>query len=128
MPCPRFKGKHMNVLDYLEEEVGYVRSSDMPETLVTANILSITKGVLECDVVEEEDDEDDPRSAVSYQVLEFEVQSGLWDEPVRFVMVSEDAENGEWIYASTLEDYMEDNFYGQDDLTTTYEVIDEETF
>lgn len=118
----------MNVLDYLEEEIGYVRSSDMPETLLTAQILSIIKGVLECDVVEEEDDEDDPRFAVSYQVLEFSVQSGLWDEAVKFVMVSEDSENGDWVYAATLEDYLEENFYGQDDLTTTYEVIDDEDF
>lgn len=118
----------MNVLDYLEEEVGYVRSSDMPETLLTAQIISITKGVLECDVVEEEDDEDDPRFAKSYQVLEFSVQSGLWDEAVKFIMVSEDSENGDWVYAATLEDYLEENFYGQDDLSTTYEVMDEEVF
>lgn len=118
----------MNVLDYLEEEIGYIRSSDMPETLLTAKIISIAKGVLECDVVEEEDEEDDPRFAESYQVLEFTVKSGLWDEPVKFVMISEDIENGEWIYAATLEDYLEENFYGQDDLTTTFEVIDEEDF
>lgn len=118
----------MNVLDYLEEEIGYVRSSDMPETLLTAKIISVTKGVLECDVVEEEDDEDDPRFAESYQVLEFEVQNGVWDDAVRFVMVSEDTENGEWVYATTLEDYIDENFYSQDDLTTKYEVTDEETF
>lgn len=118
----------MNVLDYLEEELGYEQGTDMPDTLLTAKILSITKGALECDVVGEEDDADDPRVAESYQVLEFEVQNGLWDEPVRFVMVSEDVAEKDWVYATSLEDYLEENFYGQDDLTTTYEVVDEESF
>lgn len=118
----------MNVLDYLEGEVGYVKNADIPETLLTAKVLSVMKGTLECDVVSEEDDEDDPHYADSYQVLEFVVQNGLWDEPVKFVMVSEDTDNDEWVYAATLEDFIEDRFYGQDDLTTTYEVNDEETF
>jgi hypothetical protein len=79
-------------------------------------------------VVEEEDDADDPRLAESYQVLEFEVQNGVWDEPVRFVMVSADTTDRDWVYASSLEDYLEEHFYGQDDLTTIYEVVDEEDY
>lgn len=118
----------MNVLDYLEEEIGYVKSSDMPETLLTASIVSVTRGVLECDIVQEEDDDDDPRFAESYQVLEFEVQNGQWDDSVKFVMVSEDIENGEWEYAPNLEYYIEENFFGQDNLTTTYEVTDVEDY
>ena len=118
----------MNVLDYLEQEVeGYEESVGVPETLLSSNILSVTHGVLECDVVEEEDDEDDPRVADSYEVLEFEVESGLWDEPVKFVLVS-DPSGEEWVYASTLEDYIEEHYYDQDDLTTTYEVSDEQFF
>lgn len=118
----------MNVLDYLEEEIGYVKSSDMPETLLTASIVSVSRGTLECDIVDDEDDDDDPRFAESYQVLEFEVQSSLWDDSVRFVMVSENVEDGEWEYASTLESYLEENFYGQDSLSTTYEVTDVEEY
>lgn len=118
----------MNVLDYLEEEIGYVKSADMPETLLTAQIMTVSRGVLEGRTSCEEGEEDFPPFDETCEVLEFVVQNGLWDEPVKFVMVLNGSEGGEWVYASTLDDYIEENFYDQDDLTITYEVNDEEVF
>lgn len=118
----------MNVLDFLEEEIGYVKSSDMPEALLKATIQSVNRGLLECDLVGDEDDDDDPRFAEQYDVLEFIVTRDDWNSPVQFVMVSNDSENGDWEYFRTIDECIDEKFYGQDDLTTTYEVTDEEIF
>lgn len=115
----------MNVLEYLEEQVGYVQNADMPEALLNAKILSLTKGVLGCGSV---DDEEDEAPSENYQVLEFTAQTGNWDEPVKFVMVAENADEGDWVYAVNLDSYVEENLYGRDDLVTIYEVTDEEDF
>lgn len=118
----------MNVLEYFEEQAGNTEDLEIPETLLTAKILSVTSGCLTSNTVTEEDDGDDPQYVETYRVLEFLVQGGLWDEPVKFFMFSENTDNDEWIYAPTLEDFIEERFYGQDSLATTYEVNDEEAF
>lgn len=118
----------MNVLEYFEELTENIEDSEIPEPLLIARILSVTSGCLTSNPEIEDEEEDDLPQAETYRVLEFVVQGGLWDEPVKFLMLSENTDSEEWLYAPTLEDFIEERFYGQDNLTTTYEVNDEEVF
>lgn len=119
------------VLDYLEEEVGYVKASDMPEYLLSSKILSVSRGLLTCDLVDDYVDEyegDDYQEYVgTYVVLEFRVATD--DEPFSFIMVSAENEDEEWIYAESIDDYIEENLTdAYQELSTNYEMISDEDF
>lgn len=110
------------VLEYLEEETGFIPDPDLPPVLAHASLVRVVTAVFtfEATITDDDDDYDEEiHEEGSYPVLEITAEAE--DDSITFILISPNEE--EWLYYKSIDEYIDEAYYDNSDISYNYEVI-----
>lgn len=114
------------VLEYIEEETGFIPDPDLPPALAKAELVRVVSAVFTFEVTTIDEDaeyeDEENYEEGTHPVLEITAETET--DTVTFILISPNDE--EWFYYKTIDEYVDETYYDNDDISYNYEVISDD--